>query len=54
MKLHVTGKVLLVRSLSSQVDEQMSHFSPVAAGMSYRDAIQMLKKYTPTETPYTP
>ena len=54
MKLHVTGKVLLVKSLSSQVDEQMIHFSPVAAGMSYRDAIQMLKKYTPTETPYTP
>jgi hypothetical protein len=54
MKLHVTGKIFLVKSLSSQVDEQMGHFAPVAPGMSYRDAIQLLKKATPTETTYTP
>ena len=54
MKLHITGKVLLVKSISSQVDEQMGHFAPVTQGMSYHDAIQLLKKATPTETTYTP
>jgi hypothetical protein len=54
MKLHVNGKVFLVKSWSSQVDEQMGHFAPVTPGISYRDAIQLLKKATPTETTYTP
>jgi hypothetical protein len=54
MKLHITGKIFLVKSLSSQVDEQMGHFAPVAPGLSYRDAIRLLKKATPTETTYTP
>ena len=44
LKVSLTGKALMVKSLSIQIDEKASDFSPVAAGMSYRDAIEMLKK----------
>jgi hypothetical protein len=54
LKIHVTGKALLVRSFSFQVSEETSHFSAVAPGLKYRDAIQLLKKYAPSESPYTP
>ena len=42
LKMNVTGKALMVRSLSVGVIEEASHFEPVPE-MSYRDAIQMLK-----------
>jgi hypothetical protein len=54
LKLHVTGKALVVKSLSFQITENASHFSPVAPNLGYRDAIQLLKKYDPSQTPYTP
>jgi hypothetical protein len=54
LKIQVNGKALLVRSFSYQVNEQASHFSPVAPGLRYRDAINLLKKSDPAQTPYTP
>ncbi|HEY4381821.1 MAG TPA: hypothetical protein VGN01_15840 [Acidobacteriaceae bacterium] len=54
LKIRVNGKILMVRSFSYQIDEETSHFSPVAPGLKYRDAIQLLKKVDPSETPYTP
>jgi hypothetical protein len=53
LKIHVTGKALLVRSFSYQVNEETSHFAPVTPGLHYRDAINLLKKYD-AATPYTP
>jgi hypothetical protein len=44
----------MLKSLSYQITENASHFSPVAPNLSYRDAIQLLKKYDPSQTPYTP
>jgi hypothetical protein len=44
LKLNATGRALMVKALSIQIDEEASHFSPVAPGLSYRDAIQMLKR----------
>jgi hypothetical protein len=35
---------LLVKSLSEKINEEASGFSPVAQGMSYKDAIALLKK----------
>lgn len=54
LEVHVTGKILLVKSFSSQIGEHISHFSPVPPAINYRDAIQLLRKYDPTQTPYTP
>lgn len=54
LKIHVNGKALLVRSFNYQVSEETTHFSPVAAGLHYRDAIALLKKYDASQTPYTP
>lgn len=42
MKLNLTGKALLVKSLSYHITEEMSRFSPVPADLDYRKAIQML------------
>jgi hypothetical protein len=44
LKVSLTGRALMVKPLKAQIDEEASHFSPVAAGMSYRDAIRMLEK----------
>jgi hypothetical protein len=54
LQIHVTGKILVVKSMSSQIREEMSHFTPVAPGLRYRDAIQLLKKYDPSTAAYTP
>jgi hypothetical protein len=53
LKIHVTGKALLVKSFSYQVNESGSHYSPVAPGLHYRDAIDLLKKYDASTTSYT-
>ena len=45
--LHVTGKALMVKPLSFQISEGASQFAPVAAGLRYREAIQMLKQSGP-------
>lgn len=47
LTLHVTGKALMLKSLSFQIQEKASQFAPVAAGLKYRDAIQMLKQSGP-------
>ena len=44
MTVHVTGKVFLVKSMSYQMTQEASHFSPVAPGMGYASAIEMLKQ----------
>jgi hypothetical protein len=44
LKVNLTGKALMVKSLEVQIDEVASDFSPVASGMNYRDAIEMLKR----------
>jgi hypothetical protein len=47
LTLHVTGKALMVKPLSFQINEEASGFAPVAAGLRYRDAIQLLKQSVP-------
>lgn len=54
LNIHVSGKALMVKSFNFQTNEQTSHFSSVAPGLNYRDAINLLKKYDPADTPYTP
>jgi hypothetical protein len=54
LTMHVNGKLLMVKSFSYQVKEELSHFSPVAPGLHYRDAIALLKKFDVAQTPYTP
>jgi hypothetical protein len=44
LKLKLTGRALMVKALNIQIDEETSHYSPVAPGIGYRDAIQMLKR----------
>ena len=43
MKLNLTGKALLVKSLNIEITEQASHFSQVPPGVDYRKAIQLLE-----------
>jgi hypothetical protein len=43
----VTGKALMVKPLSYQINEEASRFTPVAPGLRYRDAIQLLKQSAP-------
>lgn len=43
LKVKLTGRALLVKSLNVDIEETASDFSPVAAGIGYRDAIRMLK-----------
>ncbi len=47
LQLHMAGKALMVMSLSIQVSEEASHFTPVPPGLSYKDAIQLLKQTGP-------
>ena len=42
MKLNLTGKILMVKSVAFQTTEDASHFEPVPAEMGYQDAIKML------------
>jgi hypothetical protein len=44
MKLNLRGKALMVKSLNIQITEQATSFSPVPAGIDYRQAIQLLQK----------
>lgn len=43
MKLNLTGKALMLKSLSIQITEEASHFSPIPADLDYRKAIQLLQ-----------
>ncbi len=42
MKLNLTGKVLLVKTLRVDIDEKMGDFQPVPKNLDYREAIRML------------
>lgn len=42
MKLSLTGKALLIKSISFQTTEDASHFEPVPPKMGYQNAIKML------------
>jgi len=44
LKVKLTGKALMVKSLSIQITEETSHFSQVPPGVDYRKAIQLLEK----------
>ena len=44
MKVKLTGKALMVKSLSIQITQEASHFSLVPPGVDYRKAIQLLEK----------
>ena len=44
MKLNMTGKVLMVKSLSLHITEETSHFLPVPPDVDYRKAIQLLEE----------
>jgi hypothetical protein len=43
MKVCLTGRALLIKSLNIQTTEDRSEFFPVSPGMSYRQAIQLLE-----------
>ena len=47
LTLHVTGKALMVKTLSYKISEEASQFAPVSPGLRYRDAIQLLKQAEP-------
>jgi hypothetical protein len=44
LKVKLTGKALMVKSLNIQITEESSHFSLVPPGVDYRKAIQLLEK----------
>jgi hypothetical protein len=43
MKLNLTGKALLVKSINIHLTEEMAHYAPVAPDLDYHQAIQLLK-----------
>jgi len=43
MKLSLTGRALLVKSLSYHIVEEMGLYTPVPAGLDYHEAIRILK-----------
>ncbi len=43
MKLNLTGKLLMFKSITVQLSEEMGRFSPVPPNTDYREAIRMLK-----------
>jgi hypothetical protein len=48
MKLNLSGKVLLVKSLRIRIDETMGDFQPVPKNLDYRQAIRMLLASPPS------
>lgn len=54
LKIHVTGKALMVRSFSFQVTEVATDYARVPQNLNYRDAINLLKKMDVRGTPSTP
>lgn len=44
MNLNLTGKILLVKSITYRMTEEMAHYAPLPTGLDYRKAIQMLKE----------
>ncbi len=50
LKLNLSGKALMLKSLSIQLTEQASHFSTISPAVDYRKAIQLLQN---SEAPTT-
>ncbi len=46
MKLDLTGKALMVKTLTFHITEDATDFEPVPTGMDYKDAIRMLQHAT--------
>ncbi len=44
LKMNLTGRALMVKSVDIEIDEVASEFAPVPEGMGYREAIAMLKR----------
>jgi hypothetical protein len=44
LRLHLTGKALLVKSVEMHVTENASRFSRVPPTLTYRDAVELLKR----------
>lgn len=44
LKMSLTGRALMVKPISIQMDEVASGFAPVTPGLEYREAIRMLKQ----------
>jgi hypothetical protein len=42
LRLNLTGKILLIKSLNIDTTEQESNFSPVPADWTYQDAVRAL------------
>ncbi len=51
MKLDLTGKILMMKSVSFITTEDASHFVPVPKGIGYQDAIHLLQKEPATSGP---
>lgn len=47
MKLNLTGKALMLKTLNFRIAEEMAHYAPVPAGLDYHQAIQILKSEQP-------
>ncbi len=47
MKLDLSGKILMMKSITFRVTEEMAHFTPVPPGLDYRKAIQILESGDP-------
>lgn len=47
MQLNLTGKLLMFKSITVQLSEEMGRFSPVPPNVDYREAIRMLKASQP-------
>jgi hypothetical protein len=44
LRMNLTGKALLVKTLNIRIDEEMSQYEPVAPNLDYREAIEVLKR----------
>lgn len=47
MKLSLTGKALMVKTLNIQITEEMAHYAPVPSDLDYHKAIEMLESGQP-------
>lgn len=47
MRLNLTGKLLMVKSLTVRLTEEMGRFAPTPPNMDYRQAIRMLESPSP-------
>jgi hypothetical protein len=48
MKLSLTGKAFMVKTLNIQITEEMAHYAPVPGDLDYHKAIEMLESGPPS------